>query len=280
MVPHKLLLSMFGLIILASCAPAATPTPRVVVVTQEVVVTYQVETPTPTLLVVTPTSPPTDTPAPATPSPAARSHDWTDYGGICLRPDNLPPGTAVNPDMAALESARLQILQSLWRVIDLSGSAAELTPGFSTSERFVQGVLSDVALRGPFVPVGKTPPRSDPWSFYLGDATELWREAHPGEKFNGIALDVICFELFDPFEFEDQKKLPGNPDYVHMVGGVTHAIFAMEQVFGAPRLVVKLYKDPYGKKKATLTCWVLPRRTLPSRTPWLRTSTSARSSPR
>ena len=60
---------------------------------------------------------------------------------------------------------------------------------------------------------------------------------------------MICFELFDPFEFEDQKKLPGNPDYIHMVGGVTHAIFAMEQIFEAPRLVIKLYKDPYGKKK-------------------------------
>ena len=173
-------------LMLASCAPAVTPTPRIIVVTQEVVVTHQVETSTPAVLVVTPTSPPTDTPAPATPSPEARSHDWTDYGGICLRPDNLPPGTAVNPDVAALELARDQLLQGLWRVIELSGSAAELTPKFSTSERFVQGVLSDVALRGPFVPLGKNPPRSDPWSFYLGDAAELWREAHPGETLTGL----------------------------------------------------------------------------------------------
>ena len=61
---------------------------------------------------------------PRAPATETLSHNWVDYGGICLRPDNLPEGVAVNPDKKAIDAARLKILEALWRVIELSSSSA------------------------------------------------------------------------------------------------------------------------------------------------------------
>ncbi len=244
MKPHRLIFTIFLLALTTGCTPAAAPTPRVIVVTQEVLVTRELSTPTPAVLVVTPTPLPTQPPAPNV-SIEPRSHEWVDFGGLCLRPDNLPSGVQVNPDPETVQAARAEIVKGLWRLVDLSGSQADLIPGFSTYERFEQGIQMGTLLRGPLIPVGKQPPRSDPWSFKQADPVELWKKAHPGVKFGGVDLRTICLEFYPPYEFEAEKKLSENPSYVHLVGGVSHAIFYLDDVLGAPRLVIKLYANPY-----------------------------------
>lgn len=232
-------------VFLASCA-TPTPTPVVVLVTQEVVVTRKAESPTPAIIVVTVTQPPTSSPVPPTPSRATLSSDWVDFGGVCIRADNLPAGVQINSKAEAIQGAHSLLLAALWRAIDKSSSGNLLIPSFSNYSRFEQGVLQGIPIRGTFIPVGKTPPRSDPWSYYLEDAETIWRKTHPRGTFRGVDLSSLCIEFAPPFEFEEQKHLKSNPAYLHLVGGVSHAIFNVEEILGAPRLVINLYQNPYG----------------------------------
>jgi len=247
MKPLRNFLGIMLMSIMVACniRPTVTPptlTPEIILVTQEVFVTREIATPTPKVVVITSTPTSTLTPAPTTP-PQSLSHDWFDYGGICMRPDNIPEGVQINPDMGEVERARTMILESLWRLIVLSESVDQLTPGFASSSSLVQGTLKDVHLRGPFIPIGKLPPRSDPWSFTLEDPTILWGKSHPGEKFKGVALDSICFEFFPPLEFESQKQVEAQFHYIHLVGGLSHAKFGIEDILGSQRLNIKIYKS-------------------------------------
>jgi len=78
-----------------------------------------------------------------------------------MRPDNIPDGLQINPERKEVEETRAMILEALWRVLEESESTDKLTPGFSSSSKFIQGTLLEVHMRGPFVPVGKSPPKSD-----------------------------------------------------------------------------------------------------------------------
>ncbi len=235
-------------IVLTACTPVAPPTPEVVYVTQELIVTRVLETPTPAVVVVTATTAATESPVQQVPPAEARSHDWVDFGGICMRPDNIPTGISVSQNHDDLITARNQILESLWHVIEKSGSTSLMTPSFSNYSRFLQGVDAGVLIQGSIIPVGKTPPRSDPWSFFLEEAETVWRQSHPSGTFPGVDLSVLCFEFVPPFQFETEKRLQTNPAYLHLIGGVTHAIFAVDEVFDTPHMVIKLYQSPYAGK--------------------------------
>lgn len=250
----KLLFIILLIFIMVACSvrPTETPptaTPEIIVVTQEVFVTREIATPTPKIVIITSTPTLTATAEP-TPPPQALSHDWVDYGGICMRPDNVPEGVQINPDADVVKRARSMILEAFWRLVVLSESADQLTPGFASSSSLIQGTLMDVHLRGPFIPVGKLPPRSDPWSFTLEDPTTLWGKSHPGEKIKGVALDTICLEYLLPLEFESQKKIDSQIHYIHLVGGLSHAKFDIEYILGSARLNIKVYKSTYGGTRA------------------------------
>ena len=138
------------------------------------------------------------------------------------------------------------LLEALWRAIERSENVGKLVPNFSSSASFIKGTSMEVRLRGPFIPIGKLPPRSDARSFNLEDPLILWGKIHPGEKFKGIALNSICLEFFLPLEFEKQKQIDSQIHYVSLVGGVSHAKFDLEDILGTTRLNIKLYKNPYG----------------------------------
>lgn len=239
------LLMTFLTLSVGACNAAANPSPQVLVTTKEVIITKIIERPTSAPIIITATPAPTFTPIPVTPT-LSLSHDWHDYGGICMRPDNIPEGVQINPDAVEVEGARTKLLESLWRLIVLNESVDRLTPSFASSSTLIQGTLMDVHLRGPFIPVGKLPPSSNSWNFSLEDPTFLWGKIHPGEKFKGIALNTICLEFFLPLEFEKQKRIESQIHYISLVGGVSHAKFGIEDIFGSPRLNIKLYKSPYG----------------------------------
>jgi hypothetical protein len=239
------LLSFILLFLITSCTSTSPPTPVVVFVTQEIQVTSKLDTPTPRVIVAT--NPPTSTSIPTMAAPTqSLSHEWVDYGGICLKEDTLPGGVRISHDSRTIEDARSQLLTAMWRTIEKSGSAANLNPSFSSYENFEQGIRSGAMIRGPFIPVGKALPHSDPWSFYLEDAASLWQKVHPSGSFKGLALDMICLEFVPPLAFDELKRQESSPPYIHLVGGLSHAIFSLEEILGSPRLLIKLYQSPFA----------------------------------
>jgi len=232
-----------------SCAVTPAGTPQIIMITQEVFVTQQVMLPTLTPLIITATPVPTSSEPPPTPTKTL-SHDWVDFGGICMRPDNLPAGTQINPDPSMVEQARALFLESLWRPIVLSENSDKLVPSFSSAASLITATSKEVYLRGPFIPIGKLPPYSDARSFTLQDPVMLWNKIHPNERFKGLSLNPICIEFYPPMHFEEQKRL--NPDihHVSLVGDVAHAKFDLENILGSPRLNIKLYQNPYGGVRA------------------------------